>query len=104
MLATQWNLPTDFVTLISQHTRLNELLADGQCDPGAACVALASLLPSCVDQGWVEREEFIDGFSALTGRTVDDLESIFAEVDEGTNEFAPILKLPAPKAALVDLL
>ena len=104
MLAKQWNLPADFVTLISQHTRLSELLCDGQGDLGAACVALGSLLPSCVDQGWGEREEFMHGFSALTGRTVDDLESIFIEVDQGTNEFAPILNLPAPKVALVDLL
>ncbi len=104
MLAKQWNLPTDFVALISQHTRLSELLADGQCDPGAICVALASLLPSCVDREWSEREEFIHGFSALTGGTVDDLDEIFVEVDEGTNEFAPLLKLPAPKVALVDLL
>jgi len=103
MLAKQWNLPEEFITLIEQHTHFDELVA-GDGDRGSACVALASLLPSCSEDQWRERDEFIAGFEKLTGQSVTDLQAIFADVDEATAEFAPVLKLPVPKAALVDYL
>ena len=101
MLAKQWNLPEEFVTLIAQHTHLSDLLAGGEPQRGAACVALASLLPSCSDDSWSERQQLVAGFIELAGRTESDLEKLFADVDEATIEFAPVLKLPVPKTALV---
>lgn len=104
MLAKQWNLPAEFINLIAQHTNLGEQLAGGESNRGAACVALASLLPSCSDDSWNEGDEFLDGFVTLTGNGKEELKQLFADVDQGTNEFAPILKLPAPKVALVEYL
>ncbi len=104
MLAQQWNLPEEFVALIAQHTKLGELLDAGPEKHGPACVALASLLPSCSDAEWDEYEMFINGYSELTDRTSGVLRGVFEKVDANTNEFAPILSLPLPKMALVDYL
>ena len=103
MLAKQWNLPDEFVALIAQHTHLSELLS-GEVDKGAACVALASQLPSCSDDDWGEREQFIEGYKQLTGHSDSELTQVFADVDESTSEFAPVLKLPVPKQSLTDYL
>ncbi|MFK8114109.1 MAG: HDOD domain-containing protein [Rubripirellula sp.] len=102
MLAKQWNLPEEFVALIAQHTDLNGLLKGGREQHGGACVALASLLPSCSDDGWSEKQEFVDGYMALTEQSKAQLLELFSEVDEATAEFAPMLKLPVPKVTLTD--
>ena len=104
MLAQQWNLPEEFVALIAQHTRLDELLEAGPEKHGPACVALASLLPSSSDDGWDEYGMFINGYSELTESTPEVLREAFEKVDGETTEFAPILRLPLPKMALVDYL
>ena len=102
MLAKRWNLPTEFVALIARHTQLNELLNGGNDCRDGACVALASMLPSCRDEAWDEQAEFAEGFAKLTGRDVAQEHELFAEVDELTTEFAPMIKLPTPKKKLVE--
>ena len=104
MLAQQWNLPEEFVALIAQHTKLDELLEAGREQRGSACVALASLLPSCTDEGWDEYAIFIAGYAQLTGHSNDVLKEAFERVDIDTTAFAPILRLPFPKQSLVDYL
>ena len=104
MLAKQWNLPDEFVSLIAQHTHLSGLLAGGEAARGPACVALASLLPSCSDEAWREKEQLVNGYIQLTSQDQAALEKLFAEVDEATREFAPVLKLPVPKTSLVEYL
>ncbi len=89
LLAERWNLPKEFVSLIAQHTHLSALLNGDESQKPAACVALASLLPSCSDDGWDEQSEFVEAYAKLTGNTVDELKQLFAEVDEATTEFAP---------------
>ena len=102
MLAKRWNLPETFVELIGHHTHLSDLLEGGPSQRGNACVALASMLPSCSDEAWDEQEEFVDGYAKLTGGNESTLEDLFAAVDESTAEFAPLLKLPTPKRTLTD--
>ncbi len=100
MLANRWNLPQDFVTLIAKHTQLDELLTQGVAARGSACVALASLLPSCSDQDWSEKEQFVAGYKQLTKCDEKALAELFVDVDETTASFAPLLKLPTPKKTL----
>lgn len=102
MLAERWNLPPEFVTLIARHTELDEMLAGGDSQRGNACVALASLLPSCSDDQWSEKDEFVAGFTKLTSQIDSQLAELFAAVDKATSEFAPILKLPVPKKTLAE--
>lgn len=102
MLAERWNLPTHFVKLIGEHTKMEELLAAGRPRYAAACVALASLLPSCRDEQWAEQQTFHDSFEKLSPEVSNSLMEIFAEVDELTADFAPLLKLPSPKKSLCE--
>lgn len=101
-LAQKWCLPTEFVDLIRDHTQLDELLSRGEAYRGGACVALASLLPSCTDQNWSERTLFSDGFDTLTAQHKVDLAELLTEVDEKTADFAPLLKLPVPTRSLTE--
>lgn len=101
MLAQRWNLPEEFVSLIGQHTQLEELLEGGPDAAGAACVALASLLPSCTDATWDERDQFVAGYHRLSGNDEAELMELFEATDQTTEEFAPVLKLPIPKQTLV---
>lgn len=101
VLAGTWNLPVEFVDLIKNHTQLDELLTAGPQSRGGACVALASLLPSCTDQTWDERDEFVAGFEQLTAGHTISIDQLLAEIDEATDNFAPLLKLPTPKRKLM---
>lgn len=104
MLASKWKLPERFVRLIRHHTQLDELLTQGADSQGAACVALASLLPSCEDTQWNEQSPFVAGFERLTsGRSIN-LQELFTKVDEDAAQFAPLLKLPAPTQPLAQFL
>jgi len=100
MLASRWKLPEEFVSLIKQHTHLEQLLGGTAVDRAAACVALASTLPSCSDENWSELPTFAAGFEQLTGLPVEQMKTILEEVDEQTKEFAPLLKLPVPARSL----
>lgn len=100
MLATRWSLPSEFVSLIAQHTQIDDLLDGGPAARGGACVALASLLPSCSEQAWQESDQFLAAFEKLTGLGDAKLKTLLAETDELTAEFAPLLKLPVPAQTL----
>lgn len=99
-LAEKWSLPVEFADLIRDHTQLEPLLTRGDSTKAAACVALASMLPSCSDPLWNERDPFVDGFERLTNEPVEVLQDLLQQTDERTAEFAPLLKLPAPEKTL----
>jgi hypothetical protein len=68
----------------------------------AACVAIASLLPSCRDNSWEEKDEFISALDKITGVVAIDLDEMMKSVDESFAEFAPIMKLSVPERSLTD--
>ncbi len=103
-LANRWSLPAEFINLIRDHTQLSQLLQNGGQVDGAIVVALASLLPSCADGTWQERDEFLSGFERITAGLGVDLQELLVETDSNTAEFAPLLKLPIPRQTLVQLL
>lgn len=102
VLARNWKLPESFADLIQNHTHLERLLTAGTAAQGPACVALASLLPSTVDDSWPERAMLLDGFRRLTEESEATLLVLLEETDASTADFAPLLKLPTPKRSLAD--
>jgi HD-like signal output (HDOD) protein len=100
-LVRQWNLPNSFADLIEHHVDLPRLLAGGPEKRGAACVALASMLPSCRDSDWEEGSRFTEGLEAIAGGQIA-LKDLATETDKQTSEFAPLLKLPLPKRTLLE--
>jgi HD-like signal output (HDOD) protein len=101
-LCRNWSLPEEFAILIERHPNLDELLENDPPLLDAACVAAASLLPSCRDQEWEELDEFLSAWDRITqGRSVD-INSLVPQVDKDFEEFAPLLQLPVPERSLAD--
>ena len=90
--------------LIAQHTEIEQLLEMGDSARGAACVALASLLPSCSEKEWHEKGKFARACQRLSGMSKEDLFECLKDVDEQTAEFAPLLKLPVPEQSIMSFL
>ena len=99
-LCRNWRLPEEFAVLIERHPALDELLTGPSPRISAACVALASLLPTCKDAQWDEEAEFLAGIEKIAqGRTID-LHLLLAAVDKSFEEFAPLLQVQVPEKSL----
>ncbi len=99
-LVRNWRLPEEFAVLIERHPNLDSLLGATPPLRDAATVALAALLPSCRDEHWDERAEFLAGWERLLPGSNTLLADLLQEVDSSFDEFAPILKLPVPERSL----
>ena len=103
-LCRNWRLPEEFAVLIERHPALNELLEGPKPRIDAACVALASLLPSCRDKTWNEEDEFSAGLERVLASKALDLPKLLQEVDQAFADFAPVLKIQVPEKSLSDWL
>ena len=101
-LCRNWRLPEEFAILIERHPSLDELLDGSKPRIDAACVALASLLPSCRDEQWDDEEEFLGGIERVTESRTVDLHELMTDVDKAFEEFAPVLKIQVPDKSLAD--
>ena len=101
-LCRNWRLPEEFAVLIERHPALSELLDGPTPRIDAACVALASLLPSCRDEQWDDESEFINGVDRVTQSRTVDLALLMSNVDKSFEEFAPVLKVQVPSKSLAD--
>jgi len=100
-LCRNWRLPEEFAVLIERHPNLGELLEGPTPRIDAACVALASLLPSCLDEQWDDEDDFLDGIERVSNGININLAILMASVDKSFEEFAPILKIQVPSKGLV---
>lgn len=101
-LARNWRLPEEFAVLIERHPNFEELICSRPPQNDAACVALASLLPSCRDTEWKERQEFLTGLKQLAAASYDSVAKVLEQSDKTFEEFAPIMQLPVPSKSLLD--
>ena len=101
-LCRNWRLPEEFAILIERHPNVDELLCGANARVDAACVAIASLLPSCRDESWEEQDGFMDALDKITGTISIDLDDMMKAVDDSFAEFAPIMKLSVPERSLTD--
>lgn len=99
-LCRNWRLPEEFAVLIERHPDIDDLLSSDLGRRDAACVAIASLLPSCKDQSWEEIDTFMDALERITGDYELDLDEMMKEVDDSFAEFAPLMKLAVPEKTL----
>jgi HD-like signal output (HDOD) protein len=99
-LCRNWRLPEEFAILIERHPALDELLEGPNPRIDAACVALASLLPTCRDTEWQDQEEFLGGIDSVSEGRDFDLFDLVAAVDSAFEEFAPVLKIQIPEKNL----
>jgi HD-like signal output (HDOD) protein len=99
IMARRWSLPDTFADLIETHASFEELVSSG-ATAGQVAVSLSALLPSVKDSHWFERDPFLDAFRRLTHKDTSDVSALFAEIDAGFEEFAPVLKLSTPEQSL----
>ncbi|MCA9130717.1 MAG: HDOD domain-containing protein [Planctomycetales bacterium] len=103
-LARNWRLPEEFATLIERHPKFHLLMEATPPQRDAACVAIASLLPSCQDQVWDERDEFHACLETLSKDAVANIQSLMRESDVSFEEFAPVMRVGVPSVSLVQWL
>jgi HD-like signal output (HDOD) protein len=99
LLARQWNLADEFATLIEGHSSA----LDGQ-DPrtlGQRIVALSALLPSAADPLWIECSQWEEALARICPSAASPA-GLLHQVDLEFTEFAPVLKLTAPRKSLVE--
>ncbi|MFO0939218.1 MAG: HDOD domain-containing protein [Pirellulales bacterium] len=101
-LVRNWRLPEEFAVLIERHPNLSELLTSSPPVVDAACVALASMLPSCQDETWSDWEEFQNGIQQVAKLSNEQELALMVECDKSFEEFAPIMKLSLPSVSLQD--
>lgn len=103
-LVRNWRLPEEFAVLIERHPNASELLDAQPPVQDAGSVAIASLLPSCRDTSWTERESFLAGVERLSPDAHQKIADLLTEADETFEDFAPVMKLGIPEVSLVDWL
>jgi HD-like signal output (HDOD) protein len=97
-LCRKWKLPEEFAAIIERHTDFSELINAKPRKLDAACVALASLLPTCKDEDWEERDAFVAGLTQLLPNG--NIHELLQQADASFDEFAPLMNLPVPERSL----
>lgn len=101
-LVRNWRLPEEFAVLIERHPNWQELLNTAPPMLDAACVAVASLLPSCRSESWDDAHDFCHGLKQIAPLSDEKVLELLAGCDTTFSEFAPIMKLTIPALSLVD--
>jgi HD-like signal output (HDOD) protein len=102
IMARQWNLPEAFACLVEGHTEIDRWLEGGEDCAGKAVVALSALLPSAADPQWDEYEQFESAYERVMVIGGPRLVAMLERTDDEFTEFAPLLKISAPKQTLLD--
>ncbi len=104
MMARSWSLPDHFATLLLGHTKLDEYLASSNVPMSDLVISLSATLPATRDEEWEERELFLSAFSQIAGEGYDAVSELFQQVDQGFDEFAPVMKIGVPGRSLSERL
>lgn len=100
ILTRRWSLPDGFADLIAGHIHFNERTTE-KAAGGHVAVSLSALLPSVCDDVWHERDVFTHAVEQYCPAASPRLPELMAEIDGSFEEFAPVLKLGAPRSSLV---
>jgi HD-like signal output (HDOD) protein len=102
MMARQWNLPDDFAVLIEHHTEIDRWVAQPDASPGDVAVSLSAMLPTAGDPIWAERARFEDCYERVQPSGAPSTRELLGQIDADFADFAPVLKVAAPRKSLVD--
>jgi HD-like signal output (HDOD) protein len=102
MMARQWNLPDDFAVLIEHHPEIDRWIAQADSAPGETAVALSALLPTAGDPIWAEHTRFEECYGRTRSAGSPTTREMLYRVDQDFADFAPVLKVAAPRKSLVD--
>jgi HD-like signal output (HDOD) protein len=98
-LARNWKLPENFAAMIEGHTGATK--GNQASELGSHIVALSSLLPAATDPLWIECGQWEEYFAWICPDMAIPA-GLLNQVDQEFTEFAPVLKLAAPRKTLVE--
>ncbi|MDA1051977.1 MAG: HDOD domain-containing protein [Planctomycetota bacterium] len=101
-IARNWHLPETFASLIETHVSLDEHVLDVSRNREALAVSLSALLPTAVDDEWIDRERFLAAYERCAPPNAAPPAAFFKAIDNEFAEFAPVLKLAAPAKPLAE--
>lgn len=102
VVAKQWDLPKEFVTLVTAHTEIEKWSAQADSEPECFSVALSALLPACDSDEWPEYRQFERHYEQHRPRSAPEISELLQSVDQQFVEFAPILRMSLPKESLAE--
>jgi HD-like signal output (HDOD) protein len=101
-VARRWNLPDSTTHLIERHSSVEEVVRAPKATPAEWAVTLSALLPSVVDEGWIECRQLQDLYDGLGRPDAPDLVEVLAQIDRDLEDLAPAMKLVPPRRSLVE--
>ncbi len=102
MIARHWNLPDDLISLIENHTAIDEFADKPGEAPDKVTVAMSALLPSVADPDWTECRQFESCYEKIIPGNKPMIVELMDQIDKEYDLFAPIMKFPIPAKSLVD--
>ena len=96
-----WKLPETTARLIANHTAIEEVAAAADQRKQEMAVALSALLPSALDESWVDLPQMLQYFGRVL--PVEQLPELLQETDQVFEELAPLLQISKPARSLSDI-
>lgn len=100
-MARLWNLPDGFAVLLENHQAIDRWASQPEAESGKLAVALSALLPTAGDPTWTECELFEGHYRNVAPPGSPTIAELLEQIDREFSEFAPVLKLSAPRKSLV---
>ena len=100
VVAKQWELPNDFVSLVTAHTDIEKWASQADSEPECFSVALSALLPDCDSGKWPEYRMFEKYYEKHRPRSAPAIPDLLKSVDHQFTEFAPVLRMTLPEQSL----
>ncbi len=102
MIARHWKLPDDLISLIENHTAIDEFADKPGEAPDKVTVAMSALLPSVADPDWTECRQFESCYEKIIPGNKPTIVELLDQIDKAYDQLAPIMRIATPAKTLVD--
>ncbi len=101
IVGDHWKLPESTARLIANHVAIEEVATAANERKPEMAVALSALLPSTLDESWVDLPQMLQYFGRVL--PVEQLPELLQETDQVFEELAPLLQISKPARSLSDI-
>ncbi len=101
IVGDHWKLPESTARLIANHVAIEEVATAANERKPEMAVALSALLPSTLDESWVDLPQMLQYFGRVF--SVEQLPELLQETDQAFEELAPLLQISKPARSLSDI-
>ncbi len=101
IVGDHWKLPESTARLIANHVAIEKVATAANERKPEMAVALSALLPSTLDESWVDLPQMLQYFGRVL--PVEQLPELLQETDQVFEELAPLLQISKPARSLSDI-